>query len=261
MDHRFLLAAAGIVVIGVVGGAVLAQVGPPTKPAVLAKASVPTMLAPAITPTTKPTAKPAPKPTAKAAKPERLVVNGRVQPARVKVPQRGKGHYSVAAGSGKAREGRGKEIRYLVEVEKGLPFEAGEFADEVHRILNDHRGWGRFKRVASGPVQVRVALSSPRTTDALCRPLRTFGELSCWNGSRAVINASRWAEGTPNYGRDLASYREYLISHEVGHGLGHGHVGCPGPGKPAPVMMQQTKSLASCKPNPWPYPGRLRSEI
>jgi hypothetical protein len=150
-------------------------------------------------------------------------------------------------------------IRYLVEVERGLPFSGAEFAEAVHRTFNDSRSWGhggrmRFQRVGSGPVRFRVALSSPAMTDRQCLPLRTGGWLSCWNGRRAVINAMRWGEGAPGYGRDLAAYRDYVINHEVGHALGHGHVPCPGRGRRAPVMTQQTKSLYGCRPNPWPFP-------
>lgn len=110
-----------------------------------------------------------------------------------------------------------------MEVEAGLPFEPAAFAAHVHRVLNDVRGWARFERVDHGPVRVRVALSSPLLTTLQCRPLRTGGELSCWNGTRSVINALRWAKGVPQYRGDLAAYRAYLISHEVGHSLGHGH--------------------------------------
>ncbi|MCK2219186.1 DUF3152 domain-containing protein [Actinomadura sp. ATCC 31491] len=179
-----------------------------------------------------------------------------VRPPAVQVPYAASGRYAVVPGTAPARPGPGRPVRYLVEVERGLPFEPGEFAAQVHRILNDGRGWARFQRVDRGPVRVRVALSSPGTTIRQCRPLRTGGELSCWNGRRSIINALRWAVGVPQYEGDLAAYRSYLISHEVGHGLGHGHRSCPGPGRLAPVMTQQSKSLGRCRPNPWPFPDR-----
>jgi hypothetical protein len=71
-----------------------------------------------------------------------------------------------------------------------------------------------------------------------------------------MLNAWRWAHGAEAYGKDVSAYRQYLVNHEVGHRLGHGHVGCPARGKRAPVMMQQTKSVGSCKANPWPLPTR-----
>jgi Protein of unknown function (DUF3152) len=194
------------------------------------------------------------------------VVGGRMQPERVLPPNSGDGSYRVAPGHDKARVAAGgRVIRYRVEVERGLPFDAESFAADVHRIVNDPRGWGRngrlgFERVDHGRVQLIISLSSPRLTDAQCAPLRTFGRVSCWNGDRAVINARRWGIGADTYGRDLLSYREYLINHEVGHGLGYGHVRCPHPRWMAPVMVQQTKSLDGCRANPWPHPraGRRR---
>jgi hypothetical protein len=157
--------------------------------------------------------------------------------------------------------GHGRVLRYAVEVERGLPFSAAAFAAEVHRVLNDPRGWGkgrllRFRRVQDGPVRFRVSLSSPAMTDRMCLPLHTHGRLSCHSHGRSVINARRWGQGARPYGDDLAAYREYLINHEVGHALGHGHRSCPGRGRPAPVMVQQTKSLYGCRANPWPFPVR-----
>ncbi|WP_246083738.1 DUF3152 domain-containing protein [Nonomuraea diastatica] len=180
--------------------------------------------------------------------------------APVRVPYAASGKYAVVRGGAPARPGRGAVVRYLVEVERGLPFDPRTFASEVHRTLNDERGWGRFHRVDHPPVRVRVALSSPRLTRRECRPLRTGGSLSCWNGTRSVINALRWAKGVPHYEGRLTAYRRYLINHEAGHGLGHGHRRCPGPGRLAPVMAQQSMSLGRCRPNPWPFPGRKSRE-
>jgi hypothetical protein len=185
---------------------------------------------------------------------------GRLPPP-VKVPQTASGRYVVVRGGDPPPRGAGPVVRYLVEVERGLPFDGAAFAAAVHRTLNDPRGWARFQRVDHGPVTVRVALSSPAMTDRQCLPLRTGGDLSCWNGSRSIINAVRWNEGVPQYGGDLAAYRQYVINHEVGHSLGHDHASCPGSGLPAPVMAQQTKSLGGCRPNPWPFPhGRKHDQ-
>ncbi len=127
----------------------------------------------------------------------------------------------------------------------------------VDAVLHDPRGWTvadgiAVQRVDDPSADVTVVLATPQTTDRLCRPLQTGGRLSCFNGEAAVLNADRWLTGAPTWGDDVDGYRSYLVNHEVGHGLGHGHRGCPAPGVPAPVMVQQTKSLEGCAPNAWP---------
>jgi hypothetical protein len=106
-----------------------------------------------------------------------------------------------------------------------------------------------------GEASFRVRLATPATVDAHCAPLETNGIFSCRQGAEVMINAMRWFQGAAESHLSLADYRHYVISHEVGHALGHGHVGCPAPGAIAPVMLQQTKGLAGCEPNPWPYPS------
>lgn len=197
-------------------------------------------------------------PTAVATNSPPVIANDRVQPPRVTVPLAASGQLVGVSGSTPAVSGK-RVWTYRVEVEQGLPFDGGEFATAVHATLSDPRGWATrgnaFQRLDTEGTDFRVVLASPALTDRLCAPLRTRGEVSCRNGDLVVLNALRWAEGIPGYADDLASYREYMVNHEVGHRLGHGHVDCTGSGDPAPVMMQQTYGLDGCQPNPWPLPG------
>ena len=188
--------------------------------------------------------------TATVAPPTTLVDVAEIAPLDRFVPATGR---SAVAGTGPLRT-------YVVEVEDGLPVEAAELARAVDATLADGRGWTARGDVALqrvGPEDApsfRVRLATPRTVDAHCAPLRTNGTYSCRQGAEVMINARRWFEGAAESGLSLADYRHYVISHEVGHALGHGHVDCPAPGAVAPVMMQQTKGLDGCSPNPWPHP-------
>jgi hypothetical protein len=153
--------------------------------------------------------------------------------------------------------GSGELLTYRVEVEEGSGVDAERFADAVEVILSDSRGWTTadgvsLQRVGGDDADIVVTLATPATTDLLCFPLETEAYYSCAPGNRAIINLDRWLHGGPRSKLGLADYRRYVISHEVGHTLGHGHVECPGPGVPAPVMMQQTETIGLCAPNPWP---------
>ncbi|WP_341241166.1 DUF3152 domain-containing protein [uncultured Nocardioides sp.] len=173
----------------------------------------------------------------------------------LQVPERASGRFDVAAGTTE-RTGTGPLVRYAVEVEQGLPVGRRQMAQRVDDVLASPKGWtategGSLQRVQSHP-DIRIRLASPQTTDQLCRPLDTGGRLSCRNGDLVVLNAWRWVNGASTYAGDLRAYRQYMINHEVGHALGNAHASCTEAGRPASVMVQQTKGLDGCLPNPWP---------
>lgn len=166
------------------------------------------------------------------------------------------GRLKVVAGSNKASANRDK-LTYRVEIEEGLSFNGAVVAAAVHKTLTDPRGWQavhpvRFERTDSADADLRVILATPTLTDQLCKPLDTGGEVSCRVEDRVVLNAKRWMYAVPAYAGKVDLYRDYLVNHEVGHALGHGHSTCAKPNSPAPVMMQQTKGLGGCLPNAWP---------
>ncbi|MEV1293685.1 DUF3152 domain-containing protein [Pseudonocardia sp. NPDC049635] len=172
------------------------------------------------------------------------------------VPRSASGETVVVPGGDAAPAGRARTVLMRVEIERGIDVDGITFAAFVTAVLDHPRSWGGDGSVGfartDGAAPLRIVLATPELADRLCLPLDTVGRLSCRNGDRVVLNLERWVTGTPEYARDLTAYRRYLVNHEVGHWLGHGHEPCPGPGRPAPVMQQQTLGLRGCSLNPWP---------
>lgn len=169
--------------------------------------------------------------------------------------------FEVVTGTGAVVGTGGPLFTYSVEVDPRTGEDPAEVAAVVDRWLHDtERGWvsrgeRRVQRVDSG-ARIRVVVAPPGVVDAYCARvgLNTAGIYSCWDGRRTMLNHMRWTQGAPPHFTDVDTYRGYLINHEVGHGFGFGHVGCPAAGAPAPVMMQQTIRIEGCRPNPFPFP-------
>jgi hypothetical protein len=147
-------------------------------------------------------------------------------------------------------------VRYRVEVRTTDPA-TRDAAAVVERTLRDPRGWVRanFRLVRDETAPYVVVLAEADEVDRLCLPYDTYGRYSCQNGPVVALNADRWRTATPEWTGDLASYRQMLVNHEVGHLLGRHHPPppqCPRPGQPARVMAQQSTELNGCLPNPWP---------
>ncbi|MFI1394211.1 DUF3152 domain-containing protein [Streptomyces sp. NPDC020681] len=168
--------------------------------------------------------------------------------------------------------GSGPLRRYRVQVEDGTGLSANTAAAEIHKILAHPQSWaahgrGTFQLVSGdtgdtggsggpGDADFVIRIATPDTADALCRKqgLDTGGELNCETGEGVVVNLRRWTLGSPTFDGTPAEYRHLIINHEIGHEIGiREHLGCPGPGRPAPVMMQQIKGLDGCRSNAWPY--------
>ncbi|WP_158847900.1 DUF3152 domain-containing protein [Saccharothrix deserti] len=172
-------------------------------------------------------------------------------------------------------------VTYTVEVEEGIGLVGGPegFAADVTTILADPRGWigdGQhgFQRVDTGEPDLRIRLTSQLTTRDVCGfsiPL----EGSCATTEVVTVNVARWVRGAVSFQGALVEYKQYVVNHEVGHGLGYNHKPCQENGALAPVMMQQSWGVSNdylaalgtdrvvvdgkvCRPNAWPYPTGSR---
>ncbi|GAB3952679.1 hypothetical protein GCM10027614_56750 [Micromonospora vulcania] len=184
------------------------------------------------------------------------------------VPTAGTGRFGYDDRTGPVLGRAGELRRYRVAVESGSGEDAGEFGQAVRTALAGPGSWVdsgrmRLQQVPGGSVgDFVVYLATARTAGRMCADggvdIRVDGRpyTSCRAPGKVIINLDRWRLSVPHFvraGVPLSVYRTYVVNHEVGHQLGHRHERCPGAGRPAPVMMQQTLFLDGCRVNPWPY--------
>ena len=142
-----------------------------------------------------------------------------------------------------------KTVRYRTVVDPDVEYNLKQFQDEIAIYLADPNGWAQLYVFVS-------TSNTPTKLIRLCKPSTLKQEgckddaLSCaiLGGNMIWLNADRWIHGSEASKLPLMEYRQYMVSHEMGHSLGYDHVKCPGSG-PAPIMMQQTLGIGTCTPN------------
>jgi len=137
------------------------------------------------------------------------------------------------------------KVRIIIDPDVQKKYKCNQVSNLIMIYLNDPNGWKySFEEVFSNE-DVLISLSSSKTILRECGYLN----LSCaeLGGSRMYLNSERWFKGSAKSKLSLENYRQYMVSHEMGHILGHKHAKCKG--HLAPVMMQQTLGIGNCSPN------------
>jgi hypothetical protein len=154
-------------------------------------------------------------------------------------------------------------VRYHVETRGRTTTSVKEFRTLAQETYDDPRGWRgagiQFVPVAHGGAFTLV-LSQAGLVPGFSSACSSMW--SCRVGRFVVINQDRWKDASPAWNAAhlaLRDYRHMVVNHETGHWLGLGHASCPGPGRLAPVMQQQSKGLQGCRFNPFPTSHELTS--
>ena len=145
-----------------------------------------------------------------------------------------------------------KTMRYTTVVDSGVVYDPRQFADEIAVYLADPDGW-----ISRGLTFTYVRRASDADVVIHLTPVEKMNSMGCeaalscaeFNGRQIHLNATRWGAGARESKLSLKAYRQYMVTHEMGHILGYDHTRCPGKGVPAPVMLQQTMGIGACKPN------------
>jgi hypothetical protein len=157
------------------------------------------------------------------------------------------------------RVGVRKTFTYSITTRGAVTADLATFAQLAEQTYADPQGWRAagfaFRQVARGG-DFTLVLASAAAVASFGAPCDAIW--SCRVGRFVVINQTRWLHASPAWNAQhlpLEEYRTMVDDHETGHWLGHGHLTCPGRGRLAPVMMQQSKGLHGCRFNPYPLPS------
>lgn len=127
--------------------------------------------------------------------------------------------------------------------------------DTLNNRQKGWASWGVFFFMTDNlqRADIHMFLSSPERLTALY-PTAEMADWSITRGDiypvRIDLNLKNWMQ--KNYHETVEDYRRYVLNHEIGHALGFAHDDCPGAGRPACIMMQQTHGVKGCLPSAWP---------
>jgi hypothetical protein len=130
-----------------------------------------------------------------------------------------------------------KRVTFWANVMPDVMYDSDTFLKEVDHYVHDPAGW-----CAKG-FDFTLTNENPDVTFYLVadRP-NLYGLSLSHPGQRFVeINARNWIDGADITKLPLHGYRQYLISHEMGHMLGCEHSNPHPNGQPVPIMHQQTR--------------------
>jgi Protein of unknown function (DUF3152) len=156
-----------------------------------------------------------------------------------------------------------RTVTYHVETRGHLTTSLEQFRAQAQQTYEDARGWRGagilFKPVAHGG-SFTLVLAQAGLVPSFSSSCSSMW--SCRVGRYVIINQDRWKNASPAWNAAhlaLRDYRHMVVNHETGHWLGLHHASCPGPGRLAPVMQQQSKGLQGCRFNPFPTLHELNS--
>lgn len=134
--------------------------------------------------------------------------------------------------------------------------EAKVLSSSASNAFSDLAGWnlgGRLKFVqVSSNCNFGIDLmpaSSMSSVSTACA-----GQTTCGVGSTLALNLSNWLAAPAAWIGGIDSYREQMISHEVGHWLGFSHASCFAKSSPVPILEDPTVELDGCSPDWYAIP-------
>jgi Protein of unknown function (DUF3152) len=158
-------------------------------------------------------------------------------------------------------EGGGKPsaprlVTFWATVASDVHYPESGFLVEVNHYLHDPAGW-----MAKG-YKFQLQKSKPDVTFILSKDRPDLQGLSFAHPKKGIVevNATNWKQGVSKTHLSLYAYRQYVISHEMGHMLGYEHSNPHPHGQPVPVMHQQSRlGIEGFKPNNKVDPDCFRS--